>query len=137
MTNAGSNPGKSHRETPQMGNVVVAGESETTVYHNAVEPVAVDPNVKAHVDKQLNLQRLQISKRVSSSSEEGFMNTSDELLDTGIDNLLPGSSDVVKGDAKAVQMNEPQPGRSQQCKQLRIPQLAMEPQELDKAAQMV
>ena len=65
------------------GNVVVAGESETTIYKNAVDPSVVSKAVDDEVILKLrtDVENVQLGKRISSSSEEGAIDTSDEMID--------------------------------------------------------
>ena len=63
--------------------VVIAGESETTIYRNAVEPVVPTNSVPvsqiSRVSDGIACQLEEVNKRISSSSE-GLIDTSDEML---------------------------------------------------------
>ena len=72
------------------GEVVIAGESQTTIYKNGVEQC--DPRVTEELDKmRQELANVNIVKRASTSSDK-VINTSDELME--IDNSLTGGQMV-------------------------------------------
>ena len=127
---------------PQVGNVVVAGESQTTIYRNAVDPVVIPGGNDGAERAILDLDRLNLDKRVSSSSEEGVVNTSDELLDGPLtDNFIPGQpGDQVRvhesGVPPPLGCVDPQPGTSKMGTN-RTHQLAIEGQDLNCSAQMI
>ena len=75
------------------GVVVIASESETTIYRNAVEHgnARNTMHVLDIVVKHQRIKQIDINKRVSTSSEDEPVNTSDELMDSsGIDKLIAG-----------------------------------------------
>ena len=72
------------------GEVVIAGESKTTIYKNAVEQC--DPRVSEELDKmRQELANVNIEKQASTSSDEAI-DTSDELME--VDNSLTGNQVV-------------------------------------------
>ena len=78
----GKNTSQINKNLPvQVGNVVVEGESETTIYHNAVEPIVVGKRTQATEGIQFGIDKLELNKQISSSSEEGAIDTGDELVD--------------------------------------------------------
>ena len=114
------------------GAVVIAAESETTIYRNAVEH-GNENNVMQSLDlavEQQGIQELDINKRVSTSSEDEAVNTSDELMDPcGIDKLISGQ---LAAAYDGVQKD----GGQQSARRLKH-QLAVEPGPSDQADQMV
>ena len=65
--------------------VVISGESETTIYRNAI-----DTQMDSLIDKTTGVGGINLNaKRVRTSSEDGPIDTSDELIDANaIDNLI-------------------------------------------------
>ena len=78
----GKNSSKINKNLPvQVGNIVVEGESETTIYRNAVDPIVVSKRSQVTEGLQFGIDKLDLNKHISSSSEEGAIDTSDELVD--------------------------------------------------------
>ena len=64
-------------------------KSGTTIYHNAVPPIEHNDDIFDRLMANLDLD---LSKRFSSSSEEGQIDTSDEVIDVNCNNI-----DIVAG----------------------------------------
>ena len=112
--------------------MVIAAESETTIYRNVVEH-GNENNVMQSLDlavEQQGIQELDINKRVSTSSEDEPVNTSDELMDPcRIDKLISGQLAAARDGA--------QKDGGQQSAMRPKHQLVVEPGPSDRADQMV
>ena len=122
----GSNSGNEHNSSgtgnielqaphvSQVGNVVIAGESETTVYRSAVDPVNINDSSKETLANQIDFDKLELGKRISTSSDEGMIDTSNELEGQVINSF------AVAADAQVRQVEaqhaEPTPGGSRVVK---------------------
>ena len=84
--------------------VVIAGESETSIYHNAVEQH--EPGLVQEIAKvRQSIDNVNLGKRNSSSSEDA-VDTSDGLME--IDNVFAGAPAGVAGPSALPQQPNPE-----------------------------